>query len=138
MQLDKKLITKYYLAMTLLYIICILSLPFGLWNVTPIFYIFLGPVTMGLAYFRIVTKLNEYVNNNYPDLMKKYSLHYGIRKGEALNPMDALQNKKEFYAKKDTKLNDLLTLFGHSLKFAIIAFLSLIVITIVGMEIQFS
>ena len=136
MKLSKRIINKYYFFVTVMFLLGIVFLPKGMNNNAPLFYMFLGPMTFAISYFSIGEKLNTYVRFYYPYLMKKHSIHFGVRRGYALNPFNVFQNKKEFIDKNDTELERLVNVYGYSLKFVLISLFSFVVMTIVGFQIH--
>jgi len=98
---------------------------------------FLGPLLFGMFSYTFGMKLSQYVLENYPDLMKKYGLHYGMMKGEKLNGFDVYHNKDTFLNENDEQLNKLLSLNIHSTRLLIYSFLLLITISIFGFQIRY-
>lgn len=138
MRISKKTIIIYYLSISILYVIAISALPFGFWNYTPIFYMFLGPLTFGIAFFSYGELLNTHVKNHHFDLMKNHSLSFGIRKGSALNSISVLTSQNEFKQKNDLELHRILGLYSYCFRFVVLSFISLIIITIVQMQLRFA
>ena len=125
-KLSPKSFLIYYSIITITFILLLVLLPHGYWNYIPVIYILIGPITFGVLYYHFGAQLNSYTNENHPDLMKKYSIHYGVRKGEVLNQMDVIQNKKEFHNRNDKQLSQLVVLYSQSLKFIAISFASVL------------
>lgn len=129
--------TYYFLIITIGFVIGITFLPFGFWNYTPIVYILFGPLFLGLYSYRTGMKLSQYVLDNYPDMMKKYSLDFGVMKGEKLNLFNVYHNRNEFIDKNDPKLTRLIQLNLRSGGLLIFSFISLITISIIGMNLKY-
>lgn len=138
MRISKKIIINYYLTITILYVITICFLPFSYWNYTPIFYMFLGPVLLFIAFFSYGELLNTHVRHHHFDLMRNHSIPFGIRKGTALNSISVLTNQNDFKQKNDRELHRILELYSYCFRFSILSFISLIIFTIVGMQLRFA
>lgn len=129
-RISKKGLTRYYYLITILYALGLFLLPYGHWNFTPVFYMFLGFVLLSILHRYLAYELNRHVNRYHADLMKKYSVHYSVMKGKVLNHFDIVQNKKEFANKKDQTLDHLVQLYSQSVNLSIVCFFTTVIMLI--------
>lgn len=89
----------------------------------PILYAFLCPILFFGLHFKLTFQFSAYVEQKYPELMKKYSINYGVRKGEYLDFISVYQGKKDFEIHKDTLLMSYFEKGKLLLKLAIYSFI---------------
>lgn len=102
--INNKLIKGYFIILTLLFIILSLLLPHDSYGLMSILYALLGPVLFFVLNWRLTFDFSAYVESNYPELMKKHSVTWGVMKGEKLNSLSVYQNKKDFESMNDSNL----------------------------------
>ncbi|XOV67709.1 MAG: hypothetical protein ACFHU9_00795 [Fluviicola sp.] len=133
--LSTKKISFYYVIISGAYLLSLFVLPDGYWNYSPVFYMLFGPFILIVLNYYLGTQLNLYTAEKHPDLMEKYAIHFGIGKGQNLNQLNLLQNRKDFYKRDDDQLSRLLKLYIRSLTLFVISFatLSLVIVRIAMM-----
>lgn len=102
--INNQLIKGYFIILTLLFVIISLLLPYDSYGLMTILYALLGPVLFFVLNWRLTFDFSAYVESNYPELMKKHSVTWGVMKGEKLNSLSVYQNKKDFESMNDSNL----------------------------------
>jgi hypothetical protein len=119
-KINNKSIKVYFVVVTIIYLIESLTIQNPYF---PILYAFLGPILFFGLHFKLSFKFSAYVEQNYPELMKKYAVNFSVMKGEYLDFLSIYQGKKDFEIYEDTLLMSYFEKGKLLLKLAIYSFI---------------
>jgi hypothetical protein len=134
--INKKTFKGYFIAITLAYIVLSIILPNDIYAFMTIPYILFGPILFFGLYWNMGFNFSTYVELNYPELMKKHSVEWGVMKGELLNSLSVYQSKKDFESLNDPILMDYFDKGLLLIKLAIASFILTPTIAIIAMELK--
>ena len=134
--ISDKLFKVYFIIITLAYVILSLNLPNNIYAFMTIFYIFLGPILFFGLHWGMGFNFSSYVERNYPELMKKHCIEWGVMKGEMLNSLSVYPSKKDFESLNDPILMNYFNKGLLLIKLTIISFILTPTIVIIAMELR--
>lgn len=118
--INNKSIKVYFVVVTIIYLIECLTIQNPYF---PILFAFLGPIFFFGLHFKLSFKFSAYVEQNYPELMKKYAVNFSVMKGEYLDFLSIYQGKKDFEIYEDTLLMSYFEKGKLLLKLAVYSFI---------------
>nr|WP_294862479.1 hypothetical protein [uncultured Fluviicola sp.] len=134
--ISKKTLKAYFIVLTLAYIILILNLTNDIYAFLTIPYAFLGPVLFFGLNRSLKVNFSSYVEQKYPELMKKHAVEWGVMKGETLNTLSVYQSKKDFESFNDPILMGYFEKGLLLIRLTIFSFILTPIIGIMAMELK--
>ena len=128
----RKLLLSYFIVCTLLFIVLQIGASDQARRIAPIFYAFFCPIFFFGIRINLVFKISSYVETKYPDLMKKNLIGSNGFRGETINLFGI--NRKEFLAKNDNLMDDMIETHLLLIKLVLVSFFTLIVVSIFGLN----
>lgn len=126
----------YFFGLSIIYLFIIFFGSNALSAYFPIFYLFFGPILFFCLHYVLVINLSKYIEKAYPNLMKKHSFSWGVRKGESLNIFQVYLSKEEFESYNDEKINLFLNRGKLLLKLTIASFVFKVIFGIIKSQLN--
>ena len=126
----RKLFLSYFTVCTILFLALQIWGSDNIRRFAPIFYAFCCPLLFFGIRFNLVFKISSHVETKYPDLMKKNLIGSSGFRGETINLFGI--NRKEFLAKNDKNMDDMIETHSLLIKLVLVSFFTLIVVSIFG------